>query len=124
MTNGVFQYIQQYQGYIWPGVVAVFVFGILVETAPGAADVAGLIAGPAIYGLLQSFAPNVHFLVQVAIAFQLVLMIMGFITFLKPLKEPRRLPVRKEMDIRTAPKVKWVGAIVITGVIIFYIIFW
>jgi len=56
--GGVFQYIQQFQGYIWPGVVAVFVFGILVETAPGAAGVAGLIAGPAIYGLLQKFAPH------------------------------------------------------------------
>jgi SSS family solute:Na+ symporter len=122
--GGVFQFIQQYQGYIWPGLAAVFVFGILVETAPGAAGVIGLIAGPAIYGLLQRFASNVHFLIQVAIAFQLVLLIMGLITFWKPLKEPKRLPVRKEMDIRTEPKVKWAGIIVIIGVIIFYIMFW
>jgi len=122
--GGVFQYIQQYQGYIWPGLVAVFLFGILVETAPGAAGVTGLIAGPVIYGLLQSFAPNVHFLIQVAIAFQLVLLIMGLITFWKPLKEPKHLPVRKEMDIKTAPRIKWAGAMVIIGVIIFYMIFW
>ena len=32
--GGVFQFIQQFQGYIWPGVVAVFLFGMLVETAP------------------------------------------------------------------------------------------
>lgn len=82
--GGVFQYIQQYQGYIWPGLVAVFTFGVLVETAPGAAGVIGLIAGPVIYGLLQSLASNVHFLIQVAIAFQLVLLLMGLITFWKP----------------------------------------
>lgn len=122
--GGVFQYIQQYQGYIWPGLVAVFTFGILVETAPGAAGVTGLIAGPVIYGLLQRFAPNVHFLIQVAIAFQLVLLIMGLITFWKPLKEPKRLPVRKEMDVRTEPQVIWLGAAVIISVITFYIIFW
>ncbi|OGC00574.1 hypothetical protein A2V82_01780 [candidate division KSB1 bacterium RBG_16_48_16] len=122
--GGVFQYIQQYQGYLWPGLAAVFTFGILVETAPGAAGVAGLIAGPAIYGLLQRFAPNVHFLIQVAVAFQLVLLIMGLITFWKPLKEPRRLPVREEMDVKTEPRIKWAGAAVIIAVITFYIIFW
>ncbi|MFC1568721.1 solute:sodium symporter family transporter [bacterium] len=122
--GGVFQYIQQYQGYIWPGLVAVFLFGILVETAPGAAGVAGLIAGPVIYGLLQKYAPNIHFLVQVAITFQLVLLIMGVITFLNPLKTPKRLPIRKEMDIQTEPMIKWIGGSVILGVIIFYVIFW
>ena len=104
--------------------MAVFLFGILVETAPGAAGVAGLLSGPIIYGLLQFYAPNVHFLIQVAIAFQLVLVIMGLITFWKPLPEPKRLPVRKEMDIKTEPKVKWIGALVIAGVIGFYILFW
>ncbi len=122
--GGVFQYIQQFQGYIWPGVVAVFVFGVLVETAPGAAGVAGLLAGPAIYGLLQFFAPNVHFLIQVGIAFQLVLLIMGLITFWWPLKEPRKLPVRKEMDLKTKPIVKWAGAAVVAGVALFYAFFW
>lgn len=122
--GGVFQYIQQYQGYIWPGLVAVFVFGLLVETAPGAAGVAGLIGGPILYGILQRFAPNVHFLIQVAIAFQLVLLIMGLITFFKPLKEPKPLPIRKEMDIRTEFKIKWIGAMVIAGVIVFYVLFW
>ena len=122
--GGVFQYIQQYQGYIWPGLVAVFTFGILVETAPGAAGVTGLIGGPVIYGLLQSFAPNLHFLIQVAIAFQLVLLLMGLITFWKPLKEPKRLPVRKEMDVRTEPQIIWFGAAVVISIIAFYIVFW
>ncbi|HOK96923.1 MAG TPA: sodium/solute symporter, partial [Anaerohalosphaeraceae bacterium] len=48
--GGVFQFIQQFQGYIWPGVVAAFLFGMLVPTAPGAAGVAALVSGPIIYG--------------------------------------------------------------------------
>ncbi|MEN6336807.1 MAG: sodium/solute symporter, partial [Phycisphaerales bacterium] len=78
--GGVFNYIQQFQGYIWPGVVAAFLFGMLVPQAPAAAGVAALICGPALYGLFQHFAPGVHFLIQVALTFQLVLMIMGLIT--------------------------------------------
>ncbi|MBN1893774.1 solute:sodium symporter family transporter [bacterium] len=122
--GGVFQYIQQYQGYIWPGVTAVFLFGIFVDNAPGSAGVAGLVSGPVLYGLLQSYAPGLHFLIQVAVAFQLVLLIMGLITFWKPRWKPRPLPVRRDMDIRTEPKVKWLGAMVIAGVALFYIIFW
>lgn len=65
-----------------------------------------------------------YFHIQVAVAFQLVLLIMGLITFWKPLKEPKRLPVRKEMDVRTEPKVIYIGAAVVISIITFYIIFW
>jgi SSS family solute:Na+ symporter len=122
--GGVFNYIQQFQGYIWPGVVAVFAFGILVREAPPAAGVAGLLAGPAFYALFQAFAGSLHFLVQVALAFSLVLLVMGLITFARPLKEPKALPDRPEMNVPTAPEVKWAGAAVIAAVVVFYIVFW
>jgi len=122
--GGVFQFIQQFQGYIWPGVVAVFVFGILVETAPGAAGVAGLLAGPAIYHLFQTFAGNLHFLVQVTLTFGLVLALMGLITLSWPLSEPRRLPERAGFAVETAPEVKWAGAAVIGAVVVFVLVFW
>jgi SSS family solute:Na+ symporter len=122
--GGVFQYIQQFQGYIWPGVVAAFAFGMLVPTAPSAAGVAALIAGPVIYGVFQRFAGNLHFLIQVAITFLLVLMVMGLITFWWPLEKPRTLPVRQEMDSRTRPEVKLVAGVVLLAVMAFYVIFW
>ena len=122
--GGVFQYIQEFQGYIWPGVVAAFLFGMMVTKAPGLAGVAALISGPVIYGLFQKFAPELHFLISVAITFQLVLMIMGLITFIKPLKKPRELPVREDMDTKTAAEVKLAGGLVIAAVAVFYIIFW
>jgi len=122
--GGVFQYIQQFQGYIWPGVVAAFLFGMMVPKAPGLAGVAALISGPIIYGLFQTFVGEVHFLIQVAIAFLLVLMIMGLITFFKPLDKPKELPVREDIEIRTTPEVKLAGGLVLAAVAVFYIIFW
>jgi SSS family solute:Na+ symporter len=123
--GGVFQYIQQFQGYIWPGVVAAFLFGMIVTKAPGAAGVAALVCGPAIYGLLQGvLKERVHFLIQVAITFWLLIIIMGLITFIRPLDKPRELPVREGIETRTAMEVKLAGAAVIAAVAVFYIVFW
>jgi len=122
--KGVFNFIQQFQGYIWPGVVAAFLFGMMVPTAPSAAGVAALIAGPIIYGLFQYFAPSIHFLIQVALSFNLVLVIMGLLTFIKPLEIPRKLPVREDLDVKTDPIVKIIGAFVMAAVVTFIIVFW
>jgi SSS family solute:Na+ symporter len=122
--GGVFQFIQQFQGYIWPGVVAAFLFGIIVKKAPGAAGVAALVSGPIIYGLFQQFAQSIHFLIQVGLSFVLVCAIMLLITLIKPLTEPRKLPVREDIEIKTAAEVKIAGACVIAVVAVFYIIFW
>lgn len=121
--GGVFQFIQQFQGYIWPGVVAAFVFGMLVTTAPPAAGVAALISGPIFYALFQKFATNLHFLIHVALAFNLVIVLMGLITFCKPLEEPKKLPVREGVEVKTSKEAKIWGSIVIIGVIVFMIIF-
>lgn len=122
--GGVFQYIQQFQGYIWPGVVAAFLFGMMVPTAPGAAGAAALLSGPILYGLFQTLAPDLHFLIQVAVTFQLVLLIMGLMTFCKPLDKPKELPVREDIDIATALDVKIIGGLVLAAVVVFYVIFW
>jgi SSS family solute:Na+ symporter len=49
---------------------------------------------------------------------------MGLITLWKPLDEPRKLPVREDIEVKTMPSVKIVGGLVLISVIVFYIIFW
>lgn len=122
--GGIFQFIQQFQGYIWPGVVGAFLFGMIVKKAPPAAGVTALIAGPVIYGLLQYYATGIHFLIQVFISVVLVLLIMTVITLVRPMKEARVLPVREDMDLHSSPIVKIAGACVIVGVLVFVTIFW
>ena len=122
--RGVFQFIQQFQGYIWPGVAAVFLFGLMVPQAPGAAGLVGLLSGPPLYALFQFLAPQIHFLIQVAVVFQLVLLLMGLTTFAFPLQTPRKLPEREDLDVRADPRVKAAGAAVLLGVGVFYLLFW
>jgi len=130
--GGVFQFIQQFQGYIWPGVVAAFVHAFLMPRAPGAAGVAALILGPVIYGVFQFTAKSdwlpggheIHFLVQVLLTFLIVSAVMGLLAIVKPLPSPRQLPVRQEISLQTDTVVKVTGALVIAGVLAFFIVFW
>ena len=121
--KGVFNFIQNFQGYIWPGVVAAFVVGMLLKRAPEISGAVVLVAGPVIYYLFQTFSA-LHFLIQVAITFLILCAVMAALTLLKPLPAAKALPVRKEMDLRTAPVVYWAGALVIAAVGLFYAVFW
>jgi len=121
--GGVFQFIQQFQGYIWPGVVAAFVIAFVLPRAPGAAGVFALVAGPIIYGLFQYFSAA-HFLVQVLYTFVILCAVMTAITLLAPLREPVTLPEREDMKASTSPSTIALGALVIFGVIAFTVVFW
>jgi SSS family solute:Na+ symporter len=129
--GGVFQFIQQFQGYIWPGVVAAFVHAFLMPRAPGGAGVAALVLGPLVYGVFQFTAHgdknpgghHIHFLIQVLLTFLIVSAVMLAFALVKPLAEPRRLPERAEISLETAPVVKITGALVILAVLAFFYIF-
>lgn len=77
--QGVFTYIQMIWGFISPGVVAVFLFGVVVRRAPTAAAWAGLTLGVPLYGLLLWAWPHVAFLNHMALTFILLVGVMGAI---------------------------------------------
>jgi SSS family solute:Na+ symporter len=130
--GGVFQYIQQFQGYIWPGVVAAFLGAFLLPRAPALAGVLALVLGPVAYGVLQFTAKSdvrpwgheLHFLIQVPLAFLFVAVVMATVTVIKPLAAVKVLPVREEISLRTDPVVRVAGALVVLGVLAFFILFW
>jgi len=121
---GIFTYIQEFQGYISPGILAVFVFGMIFKRAPAAAGVTGLLLTVPVYGFLQWQFGEIAFLNRMAITFVVILVTMFVITKLKPLPEPRVMPVREEFDMRPAPSVVWLGALVIVITLALYVIFW
>jgi SSS family solute:Na+ symporter len=130
--GGVFQYIQQFQGYIWPGVVGAFLGAFLLPRAPPAAGVLALVLGPVAYGVLQAttrsdlrpWGHELHFLIQVLVAFVFVAGVMIAVTLVQPLAAPKVLPVRQEMPFRTDPVVKIAGTLVILAVAVFFFVFW
>jgi SSS family solute:Na+ symporter len=133
--QGIFTFIQEFQGFISPGILAAFVFGFIVKRTPGAAGVAALVVNFALYGLLLIFFSGykmfsgvsiyeIAFLNRMAISFILVIAVMSVITMMRPLANPKILPVREGFDMKPAASVKWLGILVIAITIALYIIFW
>ncbi len=122
--GGVFKYIQEFQGYISPGILAAFVFGFIFKKAPASAGVTGLLLSIPVYGFLHWKFVNIAYLNRMAITFVVILTVMALITYLKPLKKPVIMPVQENFDMRPAKSVLWLGSAVIAAVIMFYVVFW
>ena len=118
------QYIQEFQGYISPGILAAFVFGFVVKKAPSLAGVLALLLTVPIYGFLQWQYSEIAFLNRMAITFIIVIITMAVVTWKNPLPRVVEMPINKDYDMRPTPAVMWLGGAVIVAVIVFYIIFW
>jgi solute:Na+ symporter, SSS family len=122
--GGIFKYIQEFQGYISPGILAVFVFGLLVRKAPPIAGVVGLVINPILYYILAKLFTDLAFLNRMALSFFCVLLVMAIITFFKPLKEAVKLPVNTDMNLESSGTAKIAGIVVVALTIGLYIFFW
>ncbi len=131
--SGIFSYIQEFNGFISPGIVAAFLFGFIFRKAPPSAGVLALGLTVPVYGLLYVFCSGVFetitvikiaFLNRMALTFIFILLAMGIVTVLKPMKQRKTMPVKSNFDMRPSPSVLWLGGAVISAVIAFFIIFW
>jgi SSS family solute:Na+ symporter len=122
--GGIFKYIQEFQGFISPGILAVFVFGLLVHKAPALCGVVGLVVNPMVYGLLKIVAPNLAFLDRMAVCFFVVVGLMAVITWLKPLEKPVELPTQTRIQLESSEGAKRAGIAVVVVTLILYGIFW
>src|SRR5690606_16582276 len=85
--GGVFKYIQMFWGFVTPGIVAVFVMGMLWKKVPAKAAVTALLLNIPIYGLLLWLLPNVAFLHHMMITFLILVLIMYIITLASPMEQ-------------------------------------
>ncbi|MEW6072825.1 MAG: sodium/solute symporter [Planctomycetota bacterium] len=129
--KGVFNFIQEFQGYVSPGIVAAFLVGTLVPRAPARAGAVALLASAPIYGLLHLFAGGtrwsaveVHFLIRMLATFLAVAGIMLAMTAYRPLPAPRVMPVRADLDARSSPLAAILGAAVVAGALAYFVVFW
>lgn len=138
MFGGIFTFIQEFQGFISPGILAIFLFGVLVHRAPRSVGTVGLLLNPVLYGLFKystalfgDGTPGVlrviagwSFLDRMALCFGIVMAVLTVITLAAPLKQPVVLPVNAKMDVSPsrAAVVFGVGVCILT--VVLYIAFW
>ncbi len=122
--SGAFAYIQEFQGFISPGVLMIFLFGLFVPRAPRISGVVGLALSPIVYGALYFGAPDMAFLNRMAITCGVIAAAIIALTLIKPLSEPVTLPRQENMELETSrPAVAWgLGVVAIT--LMLYIYFW
>jgi SSS family solute:Na+ symporter len=122
--GGVFKYIQEFQGYISPGILAVFVFGFVVKKAPPVAGVTGLIISVPVYGFLQWQFGGIAFLNRMAITFVVVILVMSVISRIWPLENPVAMVQKNQYSLKPSGLVLSLGSIIIVAVILLYILYW
>lgn len=122
--GGIFKYIQEFQGYVSPGILAVFVFGLLNRRAPGVAGVVGLLLNPLLYGFIAWRWPNVAFLDRMAICFFAVMVVMQIIGWARPRPQPVEFRSTGRVDVSSSKGAMVWGGVVVLVTLGLYIAFW
>lgn len=122
--NGIFNFIQDFQGYISPGILAAFVFGFIFKKAPPLAANAALLLNVPVYGLLHlATFDHISFLNKMAITFGFLLVVMLVITIIKPLKKDVVFATHTDIELKTEPIIKIIGIIIILITLSLYVVF-
>lgn len=123
VSNSIFTIIQEGQGFISPGILAVFVFGLLVRRAPRASGVAGLLTNIVAYGALALFVPQIQFLNRMAICFGLCVAVMTAMTVARPLAVPIVFEPQTSMNLTSSRGALKAGLVVVVLTLGLYVIF-
>ncbi len=122
--SGAFAYIQEFQGYVSPGVLTIFLFGLFVPRSPRMCGLVGLLLSPIAYGYLHYFHSDMAFLNRMAITVGALTAVLAILTLLFPLKEPVKLPEQTKIDMKSSPIAKTLGWVVVAATAVLYVIFW
>lgn len=123
--NGIFTFIQEFQGFISPGALCVFLFGFFVHKCPRFFGWFGIVLNIILYSGFKLFYPEIPFLNRMAICF-VTIAALGFIfTFINAMRgaEAVVLPVTNKVEITPSSKAKGFGIAVVIATLVLYAIF-
>lgn len=133
--GGIFTFIQEFQGFLSPGVLAVFLFGFFVPKCPRVFGWLGIAIGAALFGILKIMPTGDSefmamllgsFLNRMAICFVFVCLVGLVMTLANAARggEAVILEDKGIIEMKTSPRAKIFGALVVIATIALYIIFW
>ena len=134
--TSIFAYIQEFQGFISPGILAVFIFGFFSPRTPRYFGAVGIGLNVVAYGAFKWligpwlvangwwYAEQIAFLDRMAICFFIVLLAGVLLTLLKPMKQPVTMPVNDAIALESSTGAKAVGVLIIIATLALYAFFW
>ncbi len=134
--GGIFTFIQEFQGFISPGILTVFFFGLLVHKAPRFLGWMGIVLNVILYGSFKWFlgdwmvakgywfSDTMSFLDRMGLCFIILVLFCTVLTIFYPLRKPVVLPVNEAMDVTPSKGALVCGFGVVILTVILYFIFW
>ncbi len=123
--GGIFTFIQEFQGFISPGILSVYLFGFLVPRTPRYMGWVGIMLNVVLYGALKWFiAPDMPFLNRMAVCFGVVMATLAIVTLIKPLAKPVVMPTTDLIALESSKSAKIWGIVVVVSTLVLYGIFW
>jgi SSS family solute:Na+ symporter len=122
--GGIFTFIQEFQGFISPGILAVFLFGFFVKSANRWSGAVGLLTCPVVFGGLKSAMPSLAFLDRMAVAFFIVLAILTIMTVVRPKRDADILERTPNIELTSSRGAMLAGVGVVIATLALYAIFW
>ncbi len=124
--GGVFKAIQEFQGYISPGIFAAFVVGFWMKKAPNSFGSIALVACPILYGALAMFVPSLDFLNRMAVTFGALIALAVVMTIVCPRKEAfvQATDESKADFLKESKGAKIFGLVVVALTVILYLFYW
>jgi solute:Na+ symporter, SSS family len=119
-----FQFIQEFTGFISPGVVAIFLLGMFWRRTSGAAALIAALATLPLGLAYDEWMPQVPFLTRMGYVFVILVALMVVVSLIRPRKEGESIVEVDSSMFRTSQGFA-VGALLLIGILTaLYIVFW
>lgn len=125
--GGIFTFIQEFQGFLSPGVLAVFLFGFFVPKCPRIFGWLGIVLGAVAYASFKwLILPDWAFLDRMAVSFVTVCIVGVILTLINHIKGGEAVVLEDKgiIEMKTSARAKTFGVVVVLLTIALYILFW
>ena len=124
--DSIFSYIQEFQGFLSPGALAVFLFGFFVPKCPRFFGWVGIAINVVEYGALKYLCPEMAFLNRMAVCLITIIVIGLIITLINTLCGGKSVVLENKgiIEMKSSKGAMFFGLVVIALTIALYILFW
>ena len=124
--DSIFSYIQEFQGFLSPGALAVFVFGFFIPKCPRYFGWLGIAINVVEYGALKLLYPEMAFLNRMAVCLITIMVIGAILTLLNHFTGGKAVVLENKgiIEMKSSAGAKVFGLVVVLLTVGLYILFW
>jgi SSS family solute:Na+ symporter len=125
VLDQAFQFIQEYTGFVSPGVVAIFLVGIFWKRATGNAALWAAILTIPLSAAFKFITPNLPFIDRMGLIFLILVALMVLISLLDPKSKDNPKGIHLDAELFSSSNKFKIGALAITLILgVLYTMFW